>query len=102
MRNEKYNTNPLHKYDGPEFEEFCISEGEYLPATRDRTPCMKCPLHNLCIAGFEEQVARIIKGENPSLTEGCNLNEEMLTKDQLFKGLTHEQIKFVLKNIPNL
>src|SRR5579883_145839 len=63
-----YNIDPSKPYDGPEFEEYCISEGKYLPASRDRTPCMTCPLFSLCQPGFEEQVRRLQNGENPSLT----------------------------------
>ena len=98
----KYNIDPSKKYDGPEFDEYCISEGKYLLATRDRTPCLKCPLNNLCIPGFEEQVRKIQNGENPSLTEGCTIPEESLKRENLFNGLNEEQINFLIKHIPNI
>jgi hypothetical protein len=98
----KYNTNPSKKYDGPEFEEYCIAEAKYLLATRDRTPCITCPLNNLCIPGFEEQVRKLQNGQNPSLTEGCNIDPEKLTPENLFDGLTDEQIAFVKQHIPNI
>lgn len=97
-----YNTNPVKRYKGPEFEEYCIAEANYLPATRDRTTCITCPLNNLCIPGFEEQVRKLQKGENPSLTEGCSVEPDILTPEKLFEGLTQEQIQFVKKHIPNL
>src|ERR1700730_15524885 len=93
---------PTEHYDGPEFEEYCISEGKYLPARRDRTPCISCPLFSLCQAGFEEQVRKIQAGENPSLTEGCAFSERALTREALLNGLTPEQAAFILKKIPNL
>lgn len=102
MSELSYNTNPLEKYNGPEFEEYCIAEAKYLPASRDRTPCTTCPLSNLCIPGFEEQVRKLQRGENPSLTEGCAFPQEALEKENLFKGLTQEQIDFLHKHIPNL
>ena len=95
-------TSPLTRYTGPEFEEYCIAEAKYLPASRDRTPCITCPLSNLCIPGFDEQVRRLQNGENPSLTEGCSFDPESLIPENLFKGLTTEQIDFLKKNIPNL
>jgi len=49
-----FNVDPRAPYDGPEFDEYCISEKAYLPASRDRTPCVTCPLGNLCDAGFKE------------------------------------------------
>lgn len=98
----KFNTNPSAIYNGPEFGEYCISEGKYLPATRDRTGCITCPLNSLCIPGFEEQVRKIQMGENPSLTEGCAFSEESLRPDKLFEGLTQEQVDFVKKHIPNI
>jgi len=97
----QYNVDPTKLYDGPEFEEYCISEGRYLPASRDRTPCMTCPLFNLCQPGFEEQVRRIQQGENPSLTSACSFPEGSLSRDNLFDGLTQEQIDFVLEKVPN-
>lgn len=97
-----YNTDPTKRYEGPEFEEYCISEAKYLPASRDRTPCITCPLNNLCIPGFEEQVRKIQRGENPSLTEGCSIEPSRLSTENLFKGLTEEQIVFLKKHIPNI
>ena len=97
----KYNVDANHRYDGPEFEEYCISEGRYLPASRDRTPCIACPLYNLCQPGFEEQVRRIQQGENPSLTHGCAFPDGTLSRESLFNGLNTEQVEFVLSKIPN-
>lgn len=97
-----YNTDPTKRYVGPEFEEYCIAEAKYLPASRDRTSCITCPLNNLCIPGFEEQVRRIQHGENPSLTEGCFFPDESLTPEKLFEGLSQEQIVFLKKHIPNI
>ncbi|MFR9694764.1 hypothetical protein ACL02V_29065 [Bacillus mobilis] len=103
MPNElKYNIAPTSQYDGPEFEEYCISEASYLPASRDRTPCISCPLSNLCLPGFEEQVRRIQHGENPSLTEGCAFDPEALKPQKLLADLTEEQKAFVLAKVPNL
>jgi hypothetical protein len=102
MAQNSYNTDPLKNYDGPEFEEYCISEGKYLPASRDRTSCIECPLNNLCIPGFEEQVRRIQTGQNPSLTDGCAFDPEMLSSGRLLDGLTQLQIDFLKKHIPNL
>lgn len=97
-----YNTNPDKKYDGPEFEEYCIAEAKYVPASRDRSACKSCPLSNLCIAGFEEQVRKLQHGENPSLTEGCAFSEDSLHPDKLFEGLNPDQIAFVKKHIPDI
>ena len=97
----KYIVDPNLQYDGPEFEEYCISEGKYLPAKRDRTPCITCPLFSLCQPGFEEQVRRIQQGENPSLTASCAFEGDSLSPDNLFKDLTAEQRDFVLSKIPN-
>ena len=102
METHNYNTDPLGQYNGPEFEEYCISEGKYLLASRDRTSCLKCPLNNLCIPGFEEQVRRIQNGENPSLTDGCSFDPKALSPEQLFIGLSQLQIDFLKKHIPNL
>ncbi|MBA2749907.1 MAG: hypothetical protein H0U45_14565 [Tatlockia sp.] len=98
----KYNVNPTTLYDGLAFEEYCISEGMYLPANRDRTPCKTCPLSTLCQAGFEEQVRRIQNGDNPSLTEGCVFDPEALKPQILLSGLTDEQKEFVIAKVPNL
>lgn len=97
-----YNTNPEKKYEGPEFEEYCISEGKYLSASRDRASCITCPLSNLCIPGFEEQVRKLQNGENPSLTDGCAFSEDSLRPDKLLEGLTNEQVDFLKKHIPNI
>jgi hypothetical protein len=89
-------------YSGPDFDEFCISESRYLSARRDRSPCLSCPLNNLCQAGFEEQVKRVKRGESPSLTEGVTFSEEELSKEHLLSGLTPEQVKFIQSKIPTL
>jgi hypothetical protein len=102
MENQTYNIDPSKLYDGPEFEEYCISEGKYLPASRDRTPCISCPLSNLCQAGFEEQVRRIVSGKDPSLTNGCAFTDDQLNPPQLLAGLTEEQRNFVCAKIPGL
>lgn len=97
-----YNVDPNLRYDGPEFEEYCVSVGGYLPASRDRTPCITCPLFGLCQPGFEEQVRRIQQGEHPSLTAACSIESEELSRDKLLEGLTPEQAEFLLSKIPNL
>lgn len=102
MSNPPYNVDPTQRYDGPEFEEYCISEGAYLPASRDRTPCMSCPLFSLCQPGFEEQVRLLQIGENPSLTASCAFPDGSLESDNLFSGLTQEQIDFVKSKIPGM
>jgi hypothetical protein len=94
--------HPSQLYDGAEFDEYCISEARYLPASRDRTPCLSCPLNSLCQAGFEEQIRRLQAGENPSLTEGCAFRPDALGPQQLFNGLTEEQKNFVVAKIPSL
>lgn len=99
--NFNYNVDPRFRYDGPEFEEYCISEGRYLPATRDRTPCMTCPLFNLCQPGFEEQVRRLQQGDNPSLTVGCAFEGDVLSPENLLADLTPEQRAFVFSKIPD-
>ena len=96
------NVDPRQRYEGPEFDEYCISEGKYLPATRDRTPCVSCPLAKLCQAGFDEQVAKVQRGEDPSLTNGCVFDNDRLSPNQLLAGLSAEQIDFVTDKIPNL
>lgn len=101
MADFQYNVEANLRYDGPEFEEYCISEGKYLPASRDRTPCITCPLFNLCQPGFEEQVRRIQQGENASLTQGCAFPDGVLTRDALLSRLTEDQADFVLSKIPN-
>lgn len=98
----KYNADPAKRYEGPEFEEYCISEARYLPASRDRTPCITCPLSTLCQSGFEEQIRRIQRGDNPSLTEGCVFDPEALKPRTLLTGLTEDQKAFVIAKVPNL
>ena len=97
-----FKTQPNELYDGPEFEEFCIAEGKYLRASRDRSPCIACELSKLCQAGFAEQVRRVENGEDPSLTKDCTLTAEQLTADSLLNGLSESQQAFVRKHIPNL
>jgi hypothetical protein len=97
-----YNVDPAKRYEGPQFEEYCISEGRYLPASRDRTPCITCPLSTLCQPGFEEQVRRIQAGENPSLTDGCAFDPDALPPARLLAGLSEEQKAFVLAKVPEL
>lgn len=101
MSEFKYIVDPTQIYNGPDFEEYCISEGKYLPANRDRTPCITCPLSNLCLPGFEEQVRRVQQGEDPSLTLGCAIDGPELSPENLLKDLTQEQRDFVLSKIPN-
>lgn len=102
MKSQKYNTNPLRPYDGPEFEEFCISKGKYLSSNRNRFSCSVCPLANLCTAGFEEQVRRVKNGEDPSLTGEHSTMQTELSKENLLRDLTDEQISFIKKHIFNL
>jgi len=102
MTETAYKVKASERYDGPDFEEYCISEGRYLPAIRDRSPCIPCPLYNLCQVGFEEQVRRISSGENPSLTESCAFTDATLSPENLLEGLTREQIEFVMQKIPNM
>lgn len=97
-----FNLRQDELYNGPDFEEYCISEGRYLPARRDRTPCTPCPLSNLCQAGFEEQVRRVIAGQDPSLTSVCSIPPTALVPENLLSGLTTEQAQFVLEKIPGL
>jgi hypothetical protein len=93
------NTDPRFPYDGPAFDEYCIREKAYLPAARDRSPCITCPLGNLCDAGFKEQVRLVANGENPSLTDCKIIPEEDLTRDSLLSGLSPEQQHFVLRHV---
>jgi hypothetical protein len=99
MKVEGFNVDPRLRYDGPEFEEYCIQEKAYLPASRDRTPCITCPLNNLCDAGFKEQVRLITRGENPSLTECKVFPEDALSKQRLLSGLTDKQKAFVILHV---
>lgn len=91
--------DPHPRYDGPEFEEYCISEKAYLPASRDRTPCRSCPLGNLCDAGFKEQVRLVANGENPSLTDCKVFDEDAISRDNLLVGLSSEQKAFVIHHV---
>jgi hypothetical protein len=102
MRVGPYNVDPASQYNGPEFDEYCISEGKYLPATRDRSACVACPLGDLCQPGFEEQVRRVIAGMHPSLTDGCSITLDALSRDALLRGLTPTQQAFVISKIPGL
>jgi hypothetical protein len=97
-----YNVDPSKHYDGPEFDEYCIAEGKYLPASRDRAPCATCALGDLCQAGFEEQVRRVMAGENPSLTECKIFAPESLMSESLLRGLSEEATEFVKEKVFNL
>jgi len=97
-----YNVDPRLPYDGPEFDEFCISEKGYLKASRDRTSCLTCALSKLCQAGFEKQVSLVLEGKDPSLTKDCELADGDLTAERLFTGLSDDQIEFVKIHIPSL
>jgi hypothetical protein len=97
-----FNVAPHHLYDGPDFDEFCISEKSYLSARRDRSACIKCPLSRLCQAGFEHQVSLVVQGKDASLTKDCQLTENELTAERLLNGLTDEQIKFVKTHVPGI
>lgn len=99
MKVEGYNTDPRFPYDGPEFDEYCIREKAYLLASRDRTPCITCPLGNLCDAGFKEQVRLVTSGENPSLTDCKIIPEEDLSREKLLEGLSPDQRRFVLHHV---
>lgn len=96
---QSYNVDPRRRYRGPEFDEYCISQNRYLPASRDRTPCVCCPLQELCQAGFEEQVRRVVSGENPSLTDDVTHQPEQLRRDVLLSGLNANQQAFVTEHI---
>ena len=97
-----YTNDPTQRYEGPDFEEYCIDKSGYFPATRDRTPCIGCALQNLCQAGFDEQVQRASRGENPSLTDGVTFSPAELTMDRLLAGLSPEAVEFVTAKIGNL
>lgn len=99
MRVHGFNADARFRYDGPEFEEYCISEGKYLQASRDRTPCLTCPLGKLCDAGFQEQVRLVANGENPSLTDCKVFPDEVLSERRLLEGLDPEQKLFVLRHV---
>lgn len=94
-----YNTDPRDRYDGPEFDEYCIDKSGYLPACRDRSPCLDCSLNKLCQAGFDEQVKRVIAGVDPSLTKDCELTAQDLTWERLLEGLSPEAAAFVVARI---
>src|SRR5688572_7749498 len=96
-----WRVHPLERYDGPDFDEFCIDRGDYLSARRDRTPCLGCPLGDLCQAGFEEQVRRVAAGENPSLIDR-EFDEESLAPQRLLASLRPAQRTFVTQRIPTL
>jgi hypothetical protein len=100
LKDHSYQTDPRKIYDGPEFDEYCIREGGYLPASRDRSECAVCPLGNLCQAGFEEQVRKVTNGENPSLTDCKVFAEEALMPENLVVGLSDDQVRFVKKYVP--
>lgn len=68
-----FNLQPTNQYSGPKFNEYCISERQYLSSNRDRKACTSCPLRFLRQAGFEEQVRRVGQGQNLSLTDRCVL-----------------------------
>ena len=97
-----FNVDPHHLYDGPDFDEFCISEKSYLSARRDRSACTTCALSRLCQAGFEHQVSLVVQGKDPSLTKDCQLTENELTAERLLNGLTDEQIEFVKTHVPGI
>lgn len=97
-----YTTDPKQRYDGPDFEEYCIDRAGYLPATRDRTPCVGCALQNLCQAGFDEQVRRVIHGQDPSLTNGVEFAASALTMERLLVGLSPEAAEFVTAKVGRL
>ena len=97
-----YNGDPHERYEGPDFDEFCIAEKGYLSAQRDRTSCISCALSNLCQAGFAEQVRRVAAGQNPSLTKDCEFAAADLTSERLFDGLLETQITFLKRHIPGL
>jgi hypothetical protein len=86
-------------YRGREFLEYCVSEGCYMEATRDRSPCSVCVLEELCQAGFEEQVRRVNAGENPSLTEEMEVPDPVSAWAEVRKCLTSEQVEFILTKI---
>ena len=94
---ESIRSNP---YEGPHFDEYCISEAAYLSSHRDRTPCRSCALENLCEAGFEEQQRLAALGMNPSLTDGVNFDSVQLQPVNILIGLTAEQRAFVSEKIP--
>jgi|GEM_PF-3478427 len=98
----QFNTDPCWPYDGPEFDEFCIDHGGYLPASRDRRGCTTCPLSTLCQAGFEEQVRLATQGADPNLIKDCTLTADELTAERLFTGMRPDAIEFVKSRIPTL
>ena len=101
MKVSGFNVDPLAKYDGPEFEEYCISARAYLPASRDRSACLVCPLGLLCDAGFKEQVRLVVAGESPSLTDCKVFPPEALKQEALLEGLADTQRAFVIHHVFN-
>jgi hypothetical protein len=91
--------DPRKRYHGPDFTEYCIREGEYLSARRDRVACVRCPLSELCLAGFDEQVRRVRVGEDPSLTHGV---AAAIDTRALLKDLRTDQRAFVLTHVPGI
>ena len=98
----RFNVDQKFHYDGPDFDEFCIAEKAYLRASRDRSPCVRCPLSKLCQAGFEKQVSLAVEGKDPSLTKNCELTVGDLTAERLLSGLNDEETAFVKSHIPGL
>lgn len=98
----RYNVDPRFPYDGPDFDEFCISEKGYLKASRNRISCLSCALSKLCQAGFEKQVSLVNEGLDPSLTKNCEYNSSDLTAERLLSGLSADEIEFVKIHIPTL
>jgi hypothetical protein len=94
-----FSTHSAQLYNGPDFDEYCVSESAYLPANRDRTPCLTCPLSNLCQAGFEEQARRAITGEETSLTKDCQMPLADLGPENLLAGLDGRQRAFVTQHV---
>jgi len=97
-----FQTKPEERYDGPDFLEFCISEGQFLPASRDRSPCLTCPLSRLCQPGFEEQVRRVANGQEASLTASCVFTEEELKPENVLRSLSNSQVAFLRSKVPSL
>lgn len=89
-------------YNGPDFLEFCISTGKFLPANRDRTPCVTCPLSRICQAGFEEQVKRVLEGKDASLTADVVFSDEDLKTESILRGKTQAQAEFLVSKISSL
>ena len=45
---------------------------------------------------------RVQEGEQPSLTDNHEFTADALTRENLLRGLTPEQVEFVLSKIPSL